>query len=185
MRSRLRLFLLVGVAATAVDVGLLLALGSRGLVSADLIALCVAAFFGYLLNRTVTFRGDPEARWVSNPGMFAATAVFAGSIDIALLVGLTTASVSTLRAKIIAVCCAGVVRWVIYRWILLTEVRKELRHRIERPPADGPIRLSVVIPAYNEQDRIGETIDTLTSHCLLYTSPSPRDATLSRMPSSA
>ena len=25
----------------------------------------------------------------------------------------------------------------------------------------------------------------LTDHCLLYTSPSPRDATLSRMPSSA
>ena len=28
-------------------------------------------------------------------------------------------------------------------------------------------------------------IDTTTSSCLLYTSPSPRDATLSRMPSSA
>ena len=27
--------------------------------------------------------------------------------------------------------------------------------------------------------------DTLASACLLYTSPSPRDATLSRMPSSA
>ena len=29
------------------------------------------------------------------------------------------------------------------------------------------------------------TINTMTSGCLLYTSPSPRDATLSRMPSSA
>ena len=139
MRSRLRLLLLVGVLATAVDVGLLLALGSRGLVRADLIALGVAALLGYVLNRTVTFRGDRDARWVSNPGMFAATAVFAGSIDIALLVGLTAADLSLLRSKIIAVCSAGVVRWVIYRWILLTEVRRELSHRIERPPAEGPI----------------------------------------------
>ena len=30
-----------------------------------------------------------------------------------------------------------------------------------------------------------EALATFSSHCLLYTSPSPRDATLSRMPSSA
>ena len=36
-------------------------------------------------------------------------------------------------------------------------------------------------------DGVNATVDTRTSgtHCLLYTSPSPRDATLSRMPSSA
>ena len=33
--------------------------------------------------------------------------------------------------------------------------------------------------------RIVNSIDTLSKVCLLYTSPSPRDATLSRMPSSA
>ena len=32
---------------------------------------------------------------------------------------------------------------------------------------------------------VGEFFDTVTRICLLYTSPSPRDATLSRMPSSA
>ena len=31
----------------------------------------------------------------------------------------------------------------------------------------------------------GQALDALFAHCLLYTSPSPRDATLSRMPSSA
>ena len=30
-----------------------------------------------------------------------------------------------------------------------------------------------------------EALDAIIEHCLLYTSPSPRDATLSRMPSSA
>ena len=35
------------------------------------------------------------------------------------------------------------------------------------------------------QDRLAKTILTSPKTCLLYTSPSPRDATLSRMPSSA
>ena len=33
--------------------------------------------------------------------------------------------------------------------------------------------------------RVGHALDELPEICLLYTSPSPRDATLSRMPSSA
>ena len=32
---------------------------------------------------------------------------------------------------------------------------------------------------------VGEPVDLISQGCLLYTSPSPRDATLSRMPSSA
>ena len=36
-----------------------------------------------------------------------------------------------------------------------------------------------------EKRRNGQINDTLILVCLLYTSPSPRDATLSRMPSSA
>ena len=45
---------------------------------------------------------------------------------------------------------------------------------------------SIDQPAYKYSDFAGraELIDT-TGTCLLYTSPSPRDATLSRMPSSA
>ena len=38
---------------------------------------------------------------------------------------------------------------------------------------------------YNIDLGNGKKIKLLYSHCLLYTSPSPRDATLSRMPSSA
>ena len=37
----------------------------------------------------------------------------------------------------------------------------------------------------NEPDDFLKVRETLTRICLLYTSPSPRDATLSRMPSSA
>ena len=38
---------------------------------------------------------------------------------------------------------------------------------------------------YNFDSATKEFIDELFRNCLLYTSPSPRDATLSRMPSSA
>ena len=49
-------------------------------------------------------------------------------------------------------------------------------------------RLSVVIAVRNEQDNIVHLIEDLKLQdydCLLYTSPSPRDGLLSRMPSSA
>lgn len=144
--------------------GLMLGLQTWGVASANLIALLTASMFGYFLNRNVTFRGDRDARWVSNPGMFATTALLAGSVDMALLLAMNAADFPLPLAKAVAVCCAGLVRWVTYRWILLTEVRRELSARIERPPVEGPYRLSVVIPAYNEEDRIGDTIDVLTAH---------------------
>ena len=61
--------------------------------------------------------------------------------------------------------------------------------------------VAVVIPVFNEEKLIGECIDEwlnvldsvnlnyeiliIDDGCLLYTSPSPRDRTRSRMPSSA
>ena len=46
------------------------------------------------------------------------------------------------------------------------------------------VRLWVVSSDFTEDLRIGQEI-MKANVCLLYTSPSPRDATLSRMPSSA
>ena len=42
-----------------------------------------------------------------------------------------------------------------------------------------------VSPEGSAQEKFKLLVVELDSHCLLYTSPSPRDATLSRMPSSA
>ena len=39
--------------------------------------------------------------------------------------------------------------------------------------------------AFSAKQRLQDTTDAVALFCLLYTSPSPRDATLSRMPSSA
>ena len=58
--------------------------------------------------------------------------------------------------------------------------------------AHARLLISVVVPAYNAEQTLAFTIaslgrerDTKFECCLLYTSPSPRDGLLSRMPSSA
>ena len=54
---------------------------------------------------------------------------------------------------------------------------------VQNPPEDDSVqyRFSGIITKITD----GDTLDFRIMNCLLYTSPSPRDATLSRMPSSA
>jgi len=103
VRSRLRLFALVGVLATIVDLGLFLLLIGDGVGltwwTADVLALASAAVVAYLLNRWITFRGDRSARWVGNPGLFAATAAVAGGLDLLVLGGLDALGLVPAAAK--------------------------------------------------------------------------------------
>lgn len=162
MRSRLRVFALVGLVATALDIGIFRALQDRNLVAADVIALAVAALAAYGGNRVFTFKGRPNARWIRNPGLFGATALLAGSVDVVFVV-LTVEGglLSPLPAKVIAVGLAALVRWGAYRWVLFEVVRTELADRRPRPASDGEVRLSVVVPAYNESGAIAQTIGAL------------------------
>lgn len=162
MRSRLRLFVVVGLAATSIDLGAFLWLVSRvPLVVADIIALTLAAVVSYSLNRRLTFRGRPGARWVRHPGSFALVAGTAGAVDVLLLVLLDAFGATAVVAKVLAVAVAALMRWSAYRWVLFTEVRREMAERRRRPPAPGSVRLSVVVPAYNEALQIEDTIQTL------------------------
>lgn len=159
MRSRLRLFALVGAVATAVDLFLFLVLARRwsSMVAANVIALVAAATVAYTLNRRLTFKGDPRARWVSNPGLFAGTAVLAGSVDTLVLV-LVNPLLALPVTKILAIGFGAGVRWFMYRWILFTQVRRDLAKRVDRPEPDRPLRLTVIMPAYNEEDRIAASV---------------------------
>ena len=163
MRSRLRLFAFVGLLATAVDIGLVVWLGDvrqavLRLAVIDVVALASAALVAYFLNRHLTFRGDRSARWVRRPSLFAATAFLAAIVDVVVLLALAAVGSPLLVAKTIAVLTAAVLRWVSYRRILLNVVRRELAERIPRPPPPGELRLSVVIPAFEERELITDTI---------------------------
>lgn len=60
-----------------------------------------------------------------------------------------------------ALVAVGVWRTISRRPLASTWIRSDLERRRVRPPAPGEFRLTVVVPAYGEQGRIGETISEL------------------------
>jgi dolichyl-phosphate beta-glucosyltransferase len=153
------------VIATTLDVGILLAIVSRAepspLWAANILALGAASTFAYFGNRFFTFGSDREARWVRHPALFFATATFAGVLDTAVLLLVHAVTDELLLAKIPAVGAGAALRWFVYRWILFGRVRRELALKVDRPPPTENHRLTVVLPAFNEEDRIAETVETL------------------------
>ncbi|MCU1497351.1 MAG: hypothetical protein JWM47_1304 [Acidimicrobiales bacterium] len=166
MRQRLRRVAAVAAITTACDVGLLI-LFARGfgwpVVVADVVALTVAAVASFPLHRSITFHLDPGVRWVEMPVAFAASALASGAVDVLVLQTLVSATTfddgsGLLWVKLPAVAAASVVRLAAYRWVLFTVVQRDLTDRRPRPPAPGDVRLSVVVPAYQEEARIAATI---------------------------
>jgi putative flippase GtrA len=156
----------VSAAVTAIDASVLL-LG-RGVgapvVAADALAVVVASASSFTLHRRVTFGDDPYVRWVRRPGVFAATAVGAGSVDVVLtraVAGPAARPARLLAAKLVGLAVAGAVRLVAYRAVLLPDVRRGLRARSAPPPAPGDVRLTVVVPAFQEAGRIGAAVGAL------------------------
>jgi putative flippase GtrA len=134
---------------------------------ADAIAIVVASSLSYALNRLVTFADDPRIRWVHQPGSFVLIGVAAGLIDVAALRAVIAVINRShdlgplLVAKGVALACAAVVRFVGYRLVLFETVREAQARRTDRGPAPGQVRLSVVVPAFREEARVGETIARL------------------------
>jgi putative flippase GtrA len=159
----------VALVPTLADIALLVLFRQRlgwMLVAADLAAIALASVLSYVLHRAVTFRSDPYVRWVEVPPAFVGVAVLAAAVDVAVLravfAGTAFSSTTALvEAKIVALVAAGLVRLVGYRWVLLGELTRARRARWQRPPPPGDCRLSVVVPAYDEADRIGLTVQAL------------------------
>jgi len=163
--SWLRRFAAVGLVATAVDVGLAVALLSAGwpVVAADLVALLGAALVARTLHRLVTLRDDPFARWIREPAMFATVVVMAGVVDLVVLAAVRTGEGigADLAAKVTAVLAAAVVRAVAYRFLLFRAVRVDQDQPGLLPLEPGLRRLSLVLPAFREVDRIGPTLERI------------------------
>jgi putative flippase GtrA len=164
---RLRRFASVGALVTAADLGLLAALRHGGdvpLPLADAAAVTAASVLSFTLHRSVTFADDPYVRWVQRPLSFAFVSSVAGLVDVGVLLALaapvdTDRLPSLLAVKAAAIMAGGMVRIVGYRRLLFDHVRAvQARLVQDRPPAPGDLRLTVVIPAYGEQERIGATI---------------------------
>lgn len=165
MATRIRHLPGVTVVSSLLDVGLLVVL-RQGLgwmlVSANVCAIAAASVVSYVLHRVVTFRSDPYVRWIHVPIAFVAVAAVAALVDTAVLRALfaITGFESTpglVTAKLAALACAALVRLVGYRGVLLVSMTRARRQRGHRPRAPGTFRLSVVVPAYQEADRIAGT----------------------------
>ncbi len=151
-------FAIVGAVATAVDIGLAVGLVEWGLprAPADVFALAAAAVISLSLHGRVTLRGDTLDRWIRQPPVFAAVALVAGTVDLAIFVSL--GGVSPLAAKIPALVAAATLRAAAHRLVLFRAVRREQDMAVSRPPSPGRVRLSVVVPAFHEEARIAATV---------------------------
>lgn len=154
-------FAAVGSAVTAADVGGYVALrrAGRSPVAADAVALAGAAALSSTLHRRLPFADDPYLRWVEEPAAFWVTAAVAGAVDAAVVHAADRRRPGRpLVTKLVGVGAAATVRAVAYRRVLLRVVRRRQDVPVERPPAPGALRFSVVIPAYREAARIGTTV---------------------------
>lgn len=166
MSDRLRRLALLALVPTVIDVGLLVLL-RQGLdwilVVADLTAIAVASVVSYVVHRRMTFRSDPFVRWVRMPGAFMVVATVAALADVVVLRTLYAArgfstTAALVGAKLISLSLAALVRLVLYRAVLLGAVRRTLREKVEREPAPGTERATVIVPALDEEAGIGATV---------------------------
>lgn len=147
--------------ATVADVGTYVGLRRLdiGVVAADIVALGAAAGVSFGLHRKVTLRDDPARRWLGEPGMFGSVVVVAGAADVAVVRALGGST----PHKFVAVAAAAAVRSIAHRMVSFRVIRSDQENPHRGPSlSDGP-RLSVVVPAYREVDRIGRTVQRLRS----------------------
>lgn len=159
-----RRFAAVSTFVTVADLGVLAFARGAGfhVAAADAVAVLVASLLSFVLHRVVNLADDPFVRWVRQPLTFVVAATLAGLVDIAVTTALAPTT-SLLPAKVVALVVAGIVRFTAYRAVLLTDTRRDLRTRRDRPAAPGPRRFSVVLPAYREADRVARSVEEVRS----------------------
>lgn len=164
----LRRITLVGTTATVVDVALLVVLANAGWAIwwADAVAVAVATVVSWSLHALLTFPDDPTRQWFSHLGTYLSTAVAALVVDVAVisLLDLWWSPgwwLGYLLIKLPALLLAFVVRMVLSRDSMFLSVRDVQGEPARRLPAPGTVRLSVVVPAFREADRIGRTVEAI------------------------
>jgi putative flippase GtrA len=163
----LRRFVVTGLIATAVDVGLLVALVNGAdwpVPAADAVAVAVATIVSWVLHGLVSFPASHLRRWFHQVRLYAVAGLTALVADVAVITLLDLwldpqRPGRVVVIKIPALFAAFCVRTVNYRRAMFAAVRQDQRQPVARPAPPGAVRLSVVIPAFDEADRIAGTVE--------------------------
>ncbi len=165
----LRRFLAVGAVATATDVVLVyvlaLGFGMRAM-WADAVAIAVATAVSFFGHRHLSFSSTPSNRWYRNVGSYLLSAACAGAADVAMVALATSGAASVgwwhlTWAKALGLAAAFGLRVVFFRRAMFDAVRGDQEQPIARPPAPGDVRLTLVVPAYGEEEGIGAAIRSI------------------------
>ena len=167
--NRIQRFTIVGAAATVVDVGLLLWLLSKGAhrMYADMVSVSAAGVVSHLLHRLVTLSNNPGRRWYERfagsyfSALFGSLAMDVVVFTVAMDVVDDRSTISVLACKALALLAAVTVRRSAYRSILGHAIRSAQQTPTARLHAEDGPRLSVIVPAFREADRIGTTLEAI------------------------
>lgn len=167
----LRRVALVGTTATLVDVVVFVLLASgRGwpVWWADAAAVGVATAVSWSMHSLVTFPDDPSRRWFERIGTYLFTATSALLMDVAVVLILYLWLrpgwwFAYFLIKLPALAAAFATRMAGYRDTMFSSVREAQGEPACRPLSGGVQRLSVVVPAYCEEDRIATTVQSIRS----------------------
>ncbi len=165
----LRRFALVGTIATLVDVALFVALAAAfgwPVWWADAAAVAAATAVSWSLHAVATFPDDPTRRWFEHLRTYLVTSLTALAVDVAVVSFLYWLLqpgwwLTLLLIKLPALAAGFSARMITYRDSMFTSVRDVQGVPSPRPTAAGTHRLSVVVPAYREADRIAATVQTI------------------------
>jgi len=160
-----RRFASVGLAVTLIDLGLVLwAAGATTwpLPVVDAVAIAVATFVSYWLHRAISYAAEPARRWYRDLRHYVAAALLALAADVAVFSLLTRGADHTAWSvvvpKLFGLAAGFLVRLMSYRQTMFRSIRAEQGTPRAVAPAPGAIRLTLVIPAYFEEDGIGDTV---------------------------
>ena len=165
-----RRFATVGAAVTLIDLGLVLLLVRStdwALPLIDALAIVVATFVSYWVHRAISYAAEPARRWYRDLRHYVLAALMALAADVAVFSILTQGSDHSVRSvilpKLFGLAAGFLVRLTSYRQTMFRQVRADQERPRRRAAAPGDLRLSLVIPAYFEEDGIGDTVRAVES----------------------
>ena len=133
------------------------------LAAADVVAALTGSAVEFVLAESVAACGDPHIRHTRHPRVAVAMALAGVTADVTTLL----AAEHLLRrrhpvmAKSLSMGAAWTARFAMQRALLGHELRQQARLAFPKTEPPGTLRLSVIVPAFCEADRIGATVKSL------------------------